>query len=212
MTRSKSHKPDKLLLELLSALVRHWGAEAVRHALEAVEVREIHTDPSGRASDLSARNQSKRLTPRDVVAKLDIPEARKRVLSQLADQFERKQFLPSVGDIRNFLMMRGSDVPNLKQRSEAFKRVLVAISDLPDERLEKLAREGRHSGPSQLGPLSDAIQASSAAARSGSAPSGASDASRDVDRAVDSTTNADSGENDAADKATKSSTDPDPES
>ncbi len=96
------------------------------------------------------------------VARAQLPEAQEVVLRELAMRFDSKEFLPSVSDVREFLIMIGERPGAIKDRSEAFKQLLKALSGLPPERLERLANSARHSGPSQLGPLSDAISAAAA--------------------------------------------------
>ncbi|MGO8189392.1 hypothetical protein AB9F38_31355 [Rhizobium leguminosarum] len=92
---------------------------------------------------------------------------KKALLVDLAMQFDHKTFLPSIADVRAFLEMRGRDAKGLKQRPEAFRRVIKAIIDMPKESLEQMVLTSVHAGgPSQLGPLSDAIKFASAAVRS----------------------------------------------
>jgi hypothetical protein len=93
------------------------------------------------------------------VARAELPKAKEAALRELAIRFDQKQFLPSVSDVREFLMMMGEQPGAIKDRSKAFGRLLKALSVLPPERLERLASSTLHSGPSQLGPLSDAISA-----------------------------------------------------
>jgi hypothetical protein len=50
----------------------------------------------------------------------------------------------------------------IKDRSDAFRRLLKVLPALPPEQLERLGNSALHSGPSQLGPLSDAIASAAA--------------------------------------------------
>ena len=50
----------------------------------------------------------------------------------------------------------------MKDRFDAFRRLLKPLSALPLEQLERIASSALHSGPSRLGPLSDAISAAAA--------------------------------------------------
>jgi hypothetical protein len=80
-------------------------------------------------------------------------------LLQLAERYDQKQFLPSVADVREFLIMMGERPVGMKDRQEAFRVLLQSLMRLPVERLQQFVRTALHSGPSELGPLSDAIAA-----------------------------------------------------
>ena len=70
-------------------------------------------------------------------------------------------FLPSMGDVREFLSMQGQQPTEMKDRSEAFRQLLPVLQQLPAERLERLANSASHSGPAKLGPLSECYQSNS---------------------------------------------------
>src|SRR5262249_32285696 len=77
----------------------------------------------------------------------------------LAARYDQRLFLPSVADVREFLIMMGERPITMKDRSEAFRILLRSLMQLPAERLLRLTQTALHSGPSELGPLSDAIAA-----------------------------------------------------
>jgi hypothetical protein len=66
-------------------------------------------------------------------------------------------FLPSVADVREFLIMMGTRPIGMKDRTQAFRVLLESLTQLPIARLQQLAQTSLHSGPSELGPISDAI-------------------------------------------------------
>jgi hypothetical protein len=78
-------------------------------------------------------------------------------LLQLATRYDNKQFLPSVADVREFLIMIGERPTGMKDRQEAFRVLVRTLAQLPIDRLRQLTRTALHAGPAQLGPLSDAI-------------------------------------------------------
>jgi hypothetical protein len=84
---------------------------------------------------------------------------RKEALLRIADRYDRKRFLPSVADVREFLAMMDEGPIGMKDRKDAFRALLRSLMRLPVERLQQLALTAQHSGPSELGPLSDAIGA-----------------------------------------------------
>jgi hypothetical protein len=85
----------------------------------------------------------------------------------LATKFDRKDFLPSIGDIREFLTMTGNSVEGVNSRTEGFRYLLPVLAQLPPERLKQLASSNSYSGPAQLGPLADAIRSTGEAIRRG---------------------------------------------
>lgn len=163
------------LKELLSPLIAQWGRDEVLRAIYEIDGSSV-THKAG-TKDRYAKHHSaeekKRAEPTAklsavmIAEKTNVPADKRLLLINLASQFEHKSFLPTISDVRNFLEMRGQDIGNIKQRPEAFRKVIKAIIDLPNENLERMIRSSRHSGPSQLGPLSDAIKAASAFVRSG---------------------------------------------
>jgi hypothetical protein len=156
-----------LLSNLLRTLVQEWGQREVEAALAQLSDTANSTNaPQLSRGEAKANHRTRsrmKLLASEQVARAQLPHAQEATLRELAVLFDRKQFLPSVSDVREFLIMMGETPGTMKDRSEAFRRVLKVLSELPPERLERLANSGLHSGPSQLGPLSDAI---SAAARS----------------------------------------------
>lgn len=159
------------LRRLLTVLVSEWGYDEVVRSLES-----IRHDGAGSLSAVDSRPKAGgvekvkrpyvRPSALDVVRKLDLAESRKSLLMELADQFDKKRFLPGIGDVRDFLEMRGTTAAGLTQRAEAFRRILNALLTTSDDRLQEMVRDALHSGPSQLGPLSDAIRAARTAVRS----------------------------------------------
>jgi hypothetical protein len=149
-----------LLNNLLRTLVQEWGHEEVQAALAQLScgVGEADAPPLGRSSELTPKIRTKLLAS-EQVARARLSDTQAIVLRELAVRFDRKQFLPSISDVREFLVMMGERPGAIKDRSSAFRLLLTALSELPQERLERLANSARHSGPSQLGPLSDAISA-----------------------------------------------------
>lgn len=162
-----------LLLRILAPLVAEWGYEEVRRAL--TEVSEVTSaarselalaEPLRREASANRESRrSKRPTAVDYVAKLDSADREDMNLLEIASRFDRRDFLPSMGDVREFLSMQGQEPTQMKDRSDAFRRILPVLQRLPRERLEHLANSASYSGPARLGPLSDAIRATGDALR-----------------------------------------------
>lgn len=155
----KSRK--SLLVKLLDTLLDEWGAEEVSSALSrALQMRAR----LGGGSDKGALPPA-RIAPRPtavaLVEKAELhPDKREKVLF-IARKYDLKEFLPSVADVRHFIIMAGERPVSMKDRIEAFRVVLKLLSSLPSDRVDRIKEIASHSGPTQLGPISDAIGAAS---------------------------------------------------
>lgn len=153
---------ETLLNRLLQTLVDEWGHEKVAAALVRTGASSNNASaerpsipkfrPSGKGAKPSATAQIERAA---------LEGELKDALLQLAVRYDGKQFLPSVADVREFLLMIGERPAAMKDRKDAFRILLRNLVHLPIDRLRQLASTALHSGPSQLGPLSDAIAAAS---------------------------------------------------
>lgn len=157
---------NALLNRLLRTLVQEWGHREVEAALRRLSEEEGRADahrPTTDGPEASRRTRTAtKLPASEQVARAHLPKPQEAAMLELAIRFDQRQFLPSLSDVREFLVMMGERPGAMKDRSEAFRRLLKALSALPPERLERLANSALHSGPSQLGPLSDAIAAAAA--------------------------------------------------
>lgn len=153
-----------LLRSLLGVLVDEWGFEAVRDHLEEFRVSGGAPSAGAKAIESESNNEArgnrtpKKPTASTMAAKVSLPPAQKQLVQLLAARYDSKQFLPTSGDIRYFFEVHGEAVPPVKQRSEAFRRILRLLSSMPESSLRKMIDSDAHSGPSSLGPLSDAIR------------------------------------------------------
>ena len=159
--KSKSH----LLMSLLAPLLREWGYDAVRQCLAEVKAERAKEDLSLTAHKRKPAKAHRRPSAVEMVERLDVAADRKESLHALAARFDAKTFLPTASDVRHFLEMRGQDPGSVKHRQDAFRKVLDVLLDMADDGLMLLQTSGTHAGPTRLGPLSDAIKATSAAVR-----------------------------------------------
>lgn len=172
-------KRQAFRVKLIRTLVEEWGYDEVQKAL--AQLSDVGSGAHiASASGMKAPQQpspnreasrSKKPTAVEQVTRLRTPDGERETLLAIAAKFDRKEFLPSVGDIREFLAMMGEDSGSMKDRLDGFRRLLPPLSQLPTDRLKRLASSTRYSGPAQLGPLSDAIKSTGESIRrSGKAP------------------------------------------
>ncbi|MBM9614715.1 hypothetical protein JWJ90_10500 [Desulfobulbus rhabdoformis] len=162
VTSKVKNKNQRLLRELLSVLVKEWGHDEVKCALEDIN----NEAASGVTSRQARARVYKKPNAENLVKRLDVPKEQKALLMDFASKFDNKEILPKVGDVRYFLEMQGEKAESIQQRSKAFSAILNVLLQMSCESLNSVVRGFSYSGPSALGPLSDAIKATSAALRS----------------------------------------------
>jgi hypothetical protein len=144
-----------LLTKLLQTLVDEWGYEDVATALASTNGALSDRHAEGSTSPSSKKRV--RLSATEQIERAALEGEQKELLLQLAVRYDRKLFLPSVADVREFLIMMGTRPIGMKDRTQAFRVLLESLMRLPIARLQQLAQTALHSGPSELGPISDAI-------------------------------------------------------
>lgn len=148
-----------LLAKLLEALVEEWGGEEVRSTLDRTLASKGQLALVDERSSIAPRRSRSRPSAISLVEQESIGDEKKKLLFLLADQFDKKEFLPSVADVRQFIIMSGERPRSVKDRFDGFKSLLKLLVKLPPDKLETIADAASNSGPAQLGPISDAISA-----------------------------------------------------
>lgn len=154
-----------LLISLLAPLLREWGYDTVRQCLAEAQAEQEKKGLSLTAHKHKPAKEYRRPNAVEITERLDAAVDRKAHLLALAARFDAKTFLPTTSDVRHFLEMRGQAPGSIKQRQDSFRKVLDLLLSMADDELMLLHASGTHAGPTQLGPLSDAIKATSAAVR-----------------------------------------------
>ena len=112
------------------------------------------------------RKRSPKPNATEYAAKMELPSDRQDTVVALAERFERKDFLPTFGDIRNFCDVYGIDAPASKTRPSAIPRVFKFIAtEMDAKEAQRILDDGMFSGPSRLGPIADAIRRNGRASR-----------------------------------------------
>lgn len=113
--------------------------------------------PAGKRRTATRRPRV-RVKASEYVAKMNVDGDKVSAMRALAERFESKSFLPRCADIRNFCHIHGIDERASKSRSAAIPRLFRYLATMDSKNLQRLLDESAFSGPSQLGPLAEAIR------------------------------------------------------
>lgn len=147
-----------LLRSFVNTLVEEWGYDEVSKLLGELRASGGVPSDSRGGDDQRINRKQEKPTARVLAERASLPPEQKRLVQSLAEKYDAKLFLPSSGDIRYFFEVHGEAEPPTKQRSEAFRKVLKLLSAMPESSLRRMIEDDAHSGPSRLGPLSDAMR------------------------------------------------------
>ena len=161
-----SNRRKLLLSKLLQAMIDEWGYSEVGRVLSELGAQpHSHRTSHDLFSTGRELERSRKSSAVEQVVRSNALDDKREPLLAIAVKFDNKAFLPSIADLKQFLVMMGTEVGRVKDRADGFRRLLPPLSDLPTERLRELASSSSFSGPAQLGPLSDAIASTGAAIR-----------------------------------------------
>lgn len=145
---------DEILKEILQTLVRGWG-----HAAVLASLHEIRSPLADRKSTRSYKENKKAdKAAAQIVADASLPAEKKHLLLQLAERFDEGSAFPRITDVRSFLITHDRNSNDIKDRSQAFKRMLPVLSGMSEKGLEKVISRSHHSGPAELEAISNAIR------------------------------------------------------
>lgn len=154
---------DAKLRDSLRLLVRQYGLDRVQENLrdvvassDSINRRVVDSDNS-----VAPKKKRNRMNALECVAKMELDKEMRTVLVELAELFESKSFLPTLGDIRNFYQIYRIDQPEPKSRRDAVARVFKFMATMEVAEIRRIATEGMFSGPSRLAPIADAIRSRS---------------------------------------------------
>lgn len=151
--------PDKrgLLSNMLALLVDEFGSEKVIRELKRLTHADGDTGPG-------PRSKQKKVSDKKLASQVGTlfsgePLERREKLFELAQRYDARTFLRTIGDVRAFLDLRGRSEESVSEKASAGKKVLAVLAGMPDAELDRLLKSD-FGGPARLGPLSSAIRAS----------------------------------------------------
>ena len=154
------------LADEIKLLVDRHGFKAVKLELRKLETEQRPTRKLDHDAQTKVRRRDGRANATEYVGKMDIDDGRRPAVLTLAERFEAKSFLPSCADISNFCTIYGIAEPASKSRAAAIPRVFKHLATMDAKDVETLVTNNAFSGPTQLGPISEAIRRYGRAARS----------------------------------------------
>ena len=144
--------PTSKLKPALRVLVQEHGLPKVLKSLgEIAEIRR-----KGITNRINKRKP--RLTAPEYVGKMNLPTEKLAGVTELANRFQEKEFLPNFSAVVEFCRTYSIKVPASKSRVSAIPRVFKFIANMERGEVERLLENGMFAGPSRLGPIADAIR------------------------------------------------------
>lgn len=154
MMNSKLNR-DQILNELLRTLVLGWGFAPVSHALQELQRNNDWTSPSPKSKKATQKDDSQAEKMLEVAI---LPDHTKEMIVEFARNYDRKLAFPKLSDAKSFLISHHENPKDVKNRNQAFSRMIPLITKMSEKGLARLISYSRHSGPARLDAISDAIK------------------------------------------------------
>ena len=147
--------PRNELEKTLQGLVRRHGMSSILRSLA-----DIQASSESRISSSPRRrlNGGRKSSAVDYVTRMTVPQDKGEVMARVAQNFDDKDFLPSIADIREFCRIHGVELGKSNSRASAIPRVFTCLVGMDISRVTKVLDEGTFSGPTRLAPIADAIR------------------------------------------------------
>ena len=158
------------LADELRRLVGRHGFKAVNLELRTLKAEQGAAEQPGRGPRARAKRNG-RANAVEYVRKLDVDADKRPAVSALAERFDAKRFLATGADISNFCAIYDINPPASKSRAAAIPRLFKFFAAMDAKDVKRLAANKTYSGPSELGPLAEAIRRHGRAARNRGADS-----------------------------------------
>lgn len=145
----------RLLDALIKALIEEWGREKVEASIKHV-CGEMADRPQKRPLP-EGRFGKHASTALSVASRIEIDDERRKLILEIAERYDQREFLPNMEDWKEFMILAGRRSGGARTRTDAFKLMLPHLRGLSVHQLNELIEFSRNTGPSRLGPISDAI-------------------------------------------------------
>lgn len=152
---SKKLTRDEILREMLTTLINGWGRKSVFDALNEIAGVDKAEDVANMQPGGTASNE---LNAVRLVTELQITNGRKVLMLQLAKDYEAGSAFPKISDVKAFLASHNHRTNELRSRDQSFRMIIPILQKMSEKGLLVLLSRSRHSGPADLGSISDAIK------------------------------------------------------
>ena len=152
----KSKTAKAILQAIIEEKGKPWVMKTVENSPACVWQGEEREKAGG--GKRRAKTQSPAL---ETLRKMDVPDALRSRLEELARRYDDKSFLPTMGEVRDFCLTHDVRGPSPSSRARAVYWIFLFLTSLPAQELDRLVETHAFSGPTQLGPIAEAIRRSS---------------------------------------------------
>ncbi|MGX1499007.1 hypothetical protein ACSSV1_004058 [Labrenzia sp. MBR-25] len=146
---------DEILREMLITLIKGWGRKAVYDTLDEIAAQSSSASSGERGVVRKVQSEPSAV---QLVEELPLLDERKQLMLQLAKQFDAGTAFPKISDVRNFLASRSRNPKEVRSRDQGFRKMLPLLQEMSAKGLLKVMSRSHHSGPAELGSISDAIK------------------------------------------------------
>ena len=146
---------EQILHEMLDTLVKGWGLRAVQDALANLNTATASENAKSGQPSSSAERESKAV---ELVLGLTLPGDRKTLLVEIAKAFDSGFAFPRNSDVKSFLSAHNNPAREIRSRDHAFRLMIPILERMSEKGLARVLSSSRHSGPAELGSISEAIK------------------------------------------------------
>ena len=152
---------DSQLKAYLQSIVQEYGLGRVLRSQmsEGKRLGSLRRYPMLNGS----KQRKSKVTAPKYVKKMKLPLEKSAAVTELAERFQQKSFLPTFHDVAEFCQMYAIEVPASRSRISAIPRVFKFIAEMEADELQRILDDGMFSG--RLAPIADAIRNYSATSR-----------------------------------------------
>ena len=143
-------------------MVDRYGYETIRRLLYEIAIRDadqqalVQADAKNHIRPKGNPRIKGRRTAVDYVQAMDIPRERATVVKPAAEKFDRRVFLPTLSELRNFCEAYGIAQPH--SRASGIPRIFKFLVTMSVAEVDRVVNDPLFSGPATLGPIAAAIR------------------------------------------------------
>lgn len=126
------------------AIVEDVDLASIQNEIQSLRNnRKRKTRASGNAN---GRKTRRRESAKELIKEIELEPDAKSLVEQIALAYERKEFLPELRHVRQYLEEAGKDASKLRFRVDALPEVIAVLSTYSHNRLEKLVASFQYTG------------------------------------------------------------------